>query len=182
MGTRRFLALTTVLFAALLTGACDSSEPPAARAPIREIISTEDAGETSGGMDPCALLSSAQVVEVVPGASAGMTTHSGGSLMDGVDAYQCTWVNDTADMLTIILNVAGDARRFADIRPGDAVRDNRQPVDAGDEGWMSVTSNEVKVKVTQGYSVIDIELMATDAADRSAQMIGLARIVTSKLK
>ncbi len=181
-GIHRLSALTITLLAVLLASACDSSEPAAPKATAKEILSGAESGEAATGMDPCALLSDAQVAEVLPGAKAGMNTHSGGSLIDGVDAYQCTWINDSADMLTVILNVARNAERFADIRPGDAVRDNRQPVDAGAEGWMRVASDEVKVKAVQGYSVIDVELLATDAADRSAQMIGLARIVASRLE
>ncbi len=121
-GIHRLSALTITLLAVLLASACDSSEPAAPKATAKEILSGAESGEAATGMDPCALLSDAQVAEVLPGAKAGMNTHSGGSLIDGVDAYQCTWINDSADMLTVILNVARNAERFADIRPGDGVR------------------------------------------------------------
>ena len=98
-----------------------------------------------------------------------MATHSGGSLIQGVEAYQCSWVNANGDLLTLILNVATDDARFAQIRPGDAVRDNREAVDVADQGWLAVTPDEVKLKAVKGRTVIDVELM--EAARRVSQLI-----------
>lgn len=182
----RLRALFYLVATAVLAGGCGGGTPPEstpaaapANAPAK---APSSASESSAGIEPCELLSAEEVASVLPDASTGMTTHSGQSLIEGVDAYQCSYTNPAGDLLTVILNVAVDDARFAEIRPGSAVRENREPVEAGDEGWMSVAADEVKVKAIQGRAVIDVDLMASDAAGKATQLVALAEAVASKLK
>ncbi len=170
----RPLALTV----ALLAGGCgDKAAPPTSQKPPSP---ERTAAEASGGVDACALLSADEVARVLPGSTGGMATHSGGSLIQGVEAYQCSWVNANGDLLTVILNVATDDARFAQIRPGDAVRDNREAVDVADQGWLAVTPDEVKLKAVKGRTVIDVELMEAGAAGKSADITELGKAVAAK--
>lgn len=173
-----------VIAAAALASACGGGTPPESTQAAASAAASApaSAGESSNGVEPCELLSAEQVASVLPDAAAGTTAHAGQSLIEGVDAYQCSYTNAAGGLLTVILNVAVDDARFADIRPGSAVRENREPVDAGDEGWMVVAADEVKVKATQGRTVIDVELMASGAADKSTQLVALAEAVASKIE
>lgn len=54
-----------------------------------------------GPLDPCTFLTRQQVETVLPGHDGGMVIHSGGSLVAGVDAYQCFYSNQAADVFTV---------------------------------------------------------------------------------
>ncbi|MCP5165596.1 MAG: hypothetical protein H6990_11135 [Pseudomonadales bacterium] len=165
-----------VLLAGMLAAGCGAGEEIAS-----ESFATGDQ-KASVGLMPCELLSPEEVASVLPAAGAGTTTQSGGSLIEGVDAYQCSYLNATADLLTVILNVAADDQRFDQIAPGSELREERQPVQIGEGGWMSVAPGEVKITAIQNRTVIDIDLMTSDAADRTAQLILLTESVAAKLE
>jgi hypothetical protein len=83
-----------------------------------KLCSTGSAG--GPGLDVCTLLSSDQVSMVLPGHDGGSVTHSGGSLLKGVDAYQCSYsriADNDFRLLTVILNVASTDELFAEIKP-----------------------------------------------------------------
>lgn len=166
-----------VLVAGSFASGCGRDAPPEPATPAADVA----AGEAPRGLQPCELLSSEQVASVLPDAAAGMTTHSGGSLIEGVDAYQCSYSDPAGGLLTVILNVAVDEARFDQIKPGGGVRESRQPVEVADEGWLGVTADEVKVKAVRGLTVIDVELMASGAGDKSSQVVDLARAVASRI-
>ncbi|MBK7251730.1 MAG: hypothetical protein IPI06_12935 [Gammaproteobacteria bacterium] len=164
-----FVACAAVLV--IICTACTRQAPPEQHAAT--------AAEKPG---PCDLLTPGQVQTVLPGASAGMTTHSGASLVEGIDAYQCSYVNPTGEVLTVILNVARTPDRLAEIAPGSAVRENRRRVDIAQEGWLSTSADEVKIKAVKGLTVFDIDLLATDASDREAQLMELARTLAVRIQ
>jgi hypothetical protein len=172
LSTARFLTPVVALVVGAGISGCDSAAPPSP-------IASDTA--VAVGLRPCELLSNEQVASAVPAAAAGMTVQAGGSLIDGVDAYQCSYSNDAGDLLTVILNVAVDDARYADIAPSSAVRDNRERVDAGDEGWLSVASDEVRIKAAKNRTVIDLELTAAGAADKVAVLLELTRAVATKI-
>jgi hypothetical protein len=165
-----------VLVAGSFTSGCGRDAPPQPATPAADVA----AGEAPSGLEPCELLNAEQVASVLPDATP-MTTHSGGSLIEGVDAYQCSYSDAAGGLLTVILNVAVDEARFDQIKPGGGVRESREPVDVADAGWLGVTPDEVKVKAVRGFTVIDVELMAGGAGEKSSQVVDLARAVASRI-
>ncbi len=160
--------------AAALALMCAACTPQADQAPPA-------AAQTDAGMNPCELVTLEQVQTVLPGASPGTTPHSGGSLIEGIDAYQCSYVDPAGELLTVILNVARTPEKFAEIAPGNAVRENRRRVDVAQEGWLVAGADEVKLKSVQGLTVFDVDLLATEASGREAQLVELARAVAARL-
>jgi hypothetical protein len=176
----RALALP-VLVAVLLAGCRGGSGSGAASnagARSASTAETEDAG--SAGIKPCELLSKAQVATVLPEPDDGFQAHAGGSLIKGVDAYQCSYSNPATNILTVILNVAADDERFEDITPGSLIREGRK-VDVGDGGWLRGEDDHIKLTAVKGRTVIDLELMAPKAREKADALVELARAVAAKL-
>ena len=130
--------------------------------------------------DPCTLLTKAQVETVLPRNDGGMVVHSGGSLIAGVDAYQCSYSNDQADVFTVVLNVAVDDQHFDKIRPHfDADEVTRVPV--GDGAWLRGDPNDLKLTAVKGRTVLDLELLATDAKAKGPELVALAQAAIARL-
>jgi len=56
-----------------------------------------------------------------------MLGHPGGmteSLSEGIDIYQCSYVNKDSDLFTIKLHIAADDARFAKIKPDGGAADD----------------------------------------------------------
>lgn len=144
-----------------------------------------DVAEPSGsGVQVCNLLSSEQVSSVLPGHDGGSVTHSGGSLLKGVDAFQCSYtVISGADLrlLTVILNVASTAELFDTIKPSGSAHEKEEAVSIGDGGWSWGAEDNWKVSVMKGRTLVDLELMAPNAKARAAQLLGLAKTIVDKL-
>jgi len=174
----RTSTLMAALAAGLALGACDRAAPPAPASAVNQAASPA----ARKGLQPCEILATAHVADVLPGAMAGTPTHAGGSLIQGVDAYQCAYTNAAGDLFTLILNVAADDAAFEAIKPGSAVQEGRQQVGVGDAGWLSVAADEVKLKAVQGRTVIDLELMATGASGKSSLIVALGQAVASKIR
>ncbi|OGU76341.1 MAG: hypothetical protein A2V93_06340 [Ignavibacteria bacterium RBG_16_34_14] len=84
----------------------------------------ETKNTNSGDIVPCELLTAEQVETVLPGSDEGYTTMSGGSLMEGVDSYQCSYTNDKFDLFTVIVHVAVTGKDFDWIKPKESIRDS----------------------------------------------------------
>jgi hypothetical protein len=155
-------------------GAADASgkeAPPAARA--------ESGG--SGAVQPCQLLTGDQVATVLPEHDEGFVAKDGGSLIDGVDAYQCSYSNPAGDLLTVILNVAVDGDRFEKIKPsGFAMGSSARELDLADGGWLRGEDDDLKATVLKGHTVIDLELLASDAGKKKDALVELARAAAAK--
>jgi hypothetical protein len=52
-------------------------------------------GDNLKDIKPCELLTSEQVTTVLPGHDEGYVAKDGGSLIEGVDSYQCSYCNDS---------------------------------------------------------------------------------------
>lgn len=139
------------------------------------------AARDPGGLEPCALLTAEQVATVLRDAAPGVAARSGSSLIQGIDAWQCAWVNPRTELLTLVVKVAADDARFAEIAPGRAEREDRQPVAVGEEAWMRVAPNEVKIKAVRGRAVVDVELTAPGAAVRAEALVAVAQAVVAQL-
>jgi len=177
----RALALP-VLVAVLLAGCRGGSGSGAATdAGARSASTAESESAGSAGIKPCELLSKAQVATVLPEPDDGFQAHAGGSLIKGVDAYQCSYSNPAMNILTVILNVAAEDERFEDIKPGSVIREGSRKVDVGDGGWLRSEDDDMKLTAVKGRTVIDLELMAPKARDKADALVALARAVAAKL-
>jgi hypothetical protein len=157
--------------------------------PTEAVAATETTGESdepdgdANGLVPCELLTADDVATVLPDADDGFEAMAGGSLIDGVDAYQCSYMNPVFDLFTVIVNVAEDDERFEWIEPSpSAYGDEAREVDVADGGWLHGTDTDLKVTVVKGLAVIDLELMAAYAGERADALIELARIVADRLE
>lgn len=165
------------LLTTLLLGACGGQPPPA--------VSSTDESADGDRFGICRMLSASQVASVMPGSDEGMVASNGGSLIEGVDTYQCSYTaarDGDVDLLTVIVTVARDDERFAQIEPSGFAFDEEDKVDLGDGGWIKdEQADQFGIVARKGRSVLRMELMASGAQDRSATMIELARAVVDKL-
>jgi hypothetical protein len=146
----------------------------------QESAAVESAG--GPGLDVCSLLSSEQVSTVLPGHDGGTVTHSGGSLLKGVDAYQCSYAkiaDNDIYLLTVILNVASTDELFAEIKPTGS--EGEEAIPLGDGGWSRGDKKNWKITVMKDRTVIDLELIAPTAQEQSAQLLELARTIVGKV-
>lgn len=177
MHTPQLQRLLVLCFSVMLLSACGNSEQTETAA------SADDADSDPFGI--CRMLTGDQVSSVLPGHDGGIVAHSGGSLIEGIDAYQCSYsATDGADfqLLTVIVNIASTDALYKDIKPTDWAHQGDQAIEVGDGGWVyGHSDDEVKVKVKKGRAVLDLELMTANAKDRSSQMVELAKVVAAKL-
>lgn len=163
-----------VLLLAALLVACQPQGDTAQAGPA----ATEAGG---GGLRPCELAPQPLVQAVLPEADAGSTQQAGGSLIQGIDSYQCSFVNRSGDLLTVIVHVAQGAELFKELAIGSAVRDSYRRVDIGDEGWVQSSADEIKLKAVKKLQRIELNLLAAGAAGREAQLVELARAMALRL-
>lgn len=175
-GELRVLLALTLFTSAMLMGGCGSKDAQSGASD-----SNADTSADSGQLDPCKLLSDEQVRVVVPKLTGSMVTHSGGSLIQGVDAYQCAYVDAEANGLNVILNIAADEALFAEIKGSSSRYENADKVDIGDEAWVYPRDQGLNVTVHKGFTVIDLELSGPDATQKSKELVELARAVTAKV-
>jgi len=172
---RASAAAATSLFLGLLGQPAHrpwSGERPPSAAALR------DAGLRS--LDPCKLLTREQVESVLPKNDGGTVAHSGGSLIRGVAASQCSYMNDAANIFTVIVNVAVDDRRFSAIRPHFSASEATR-VAVGEGGWLRGEADDMKLTAVKGRSVLDLDLMAPDAGTKSSALVTLARAAIARL-
>lgn len=184
---RRYCApaapLWAALLAALLVAGCGGKEGAAAPESAEEPSAA--AGSDDGeGRGPCALLGADQVSTVLPGHDGGSVAADGGSLIKGVDSYQCSYARvEGTDLrlFTVIVHKAHDDAAFEEIRPGKSTHEDDQPVEAGDAAWVYGDDQDLKLKMLKGRSIVELELMAPDAATRKDAVVELARALAAKV-
>ncbi len=162
-----------VLMAAILAAGCGDGEQ-AGRA---------DAPSAAEDRGPCALLSAAEVATVLPGHDGGSVAANGGSLIEGVDSYQCSYTHvEGADvrLFTLIVHEAVNDAAFQQVRPGESVHADDQAVDAGDDAWVYGTADDLKLRMLQGRRIVELNLMLPDAASRQGALIELARVLAAR--
>jgi len=130
---------------------------------------------------PCELLTDAQISTVLPDHEPGEVAHAGPSLIDGVNAYQCTYLDEEVNMLTVVVNVASTDALFAEIKPTMWGDNDAQKIDVGDGGWIRGEDDDMKVTVLKGRAVLDLELMAPGAKGKSAALVELAKAAAAHL-
>jgi hypothetical protein len=143
------------------------------------------ANENFEDINLCELLSKDQVETVLPGADEGYTAARGESLMKGVKSYQCSYNNDKYDLFTVIIHVASSEKDFDWIKPKKNIRDSYEDakeLKIGDGGWLYGNPDDMKVEVSKGFSVIQLELSCENAKEKSDALVELAQILVKKLK
>lgn len=128
---------------------------------------------------PCELLSGEQVETVLPGHDEGFTAHSGGSLMNGVDSYQCSYTNEKMDLFTVIVHVAADEDKFSWIKPTSSSSGTELKI--GDGGWLDSEQDELKLEASKGLKVIELNLMAPNAPEKTDALIKIASALLDKI-
>jgi hypothetical protein len=152
--------------------------------PGNAISTTNSSNGASSAIAPCDLLTADEVATVLPGSDEGMTVKSSESMIDGVDAYQCSYSNDESDLLTVIVHVAVDNERFGQIepkRPMSELYDEVREIDVGDGGWLYGDPTEMQLTAGQGYAVIELELMTADAGERGDAILALGDEITERI-
>lgn len=151
--------------------------------------STADApqpAEAQGGdAGICRMLTAAQVASVLPGSDGGSPSDGGGSLLEGVESRQCSYVasrDAELDLLTVIVTTARDDALFEQIEVTGFAFDDEDAVPVGDRGWKKDDSaDEFEVVANKGRSVLRVNLMAPGARDKAAPMIAMAQAVAAEL-
>jgi hypothetical protein len=176
--------LLSAFLAVTLLGGCggdpdDSASGPTAASP------TGQESEAADDFGICRLLTAEQVATVIPEHDGGTVASAGGSLIDGVDTYQCSYSaqrNDDFQIFTVIVTVAPTDELFEKIKPSGFAYGDDQAVDIGDGGWVSDDQDgDVHVKAMKGRKVVDLELLASDAKSRRDQIIALTRAIAYRL-
>jgi hypothetical protein len=176
------LATTVLLGVVSCGGGGGEAEDESANA-----SSEREQASTSGAIEPCGLLSAAQVATVLTDADDGFVAKAGGSLIDGVDSYQCSYSNPEADLFTVIVTVAVDDERFEDIERDPSIQrdiysDTFREVDVGDSAWLAGTPDDTKLTAIVGRAVVDLNLMTADAGKKADALVALGNAVVSRIR
>jgi hypothetical protein len=123
---------------------------------------------------------------VLPGADDGYVAASGGSLVKGIDSYQCSYSDQGSNMLLVVFHSAASDQLFDDIKPKDpswAVGEaNVRRVTVGDGGWLERTDDGVKLEASRGHLVIELTLDAPDARGKEDSVIALGQTLLDALQ
>jgi hypothetical protein len=142
------------------------------------------AKQASGAIAPCDLLTAQQIATVLADPDEGMAVKTGGSMIEGVDAYQCSYSNANHDLLTVTVHVATDNTLFTEIeprRPMSELYDEIREIEVGDGGWLYGDLTEMKLTASQGDAVIELELMTADVTESGDALIAVGDAVASQI-
>lgn len=179
--TRQFGSMIFLMIAGVFVLGCSSREGKQSRALASETQRNSSASN-AGAIQPCKILTAAQVATVLPNHDDGMVTDSGDSIMKGVKSYGCSYVSKDANLMTVVLSIAENEERFSWIKPSEESHRDDRKIDIGDRGWVYGDPGNLMVEVVQGLAVIDLKLMAPGAQGKSAEMTELARVIAQRLR
>jgi hypothetical protein len=168
--TRRTLVAVTLTILLTATSGCGDGTKAAATAEAE-----------SDEASPCTLLTKEEASSVVPNHDGGYVAHAGGSLIKGVDSYQCSYSDTSGTLLTVIWHDAVDDARFEDIKPSFSLSNDVQKVDVAESGWMRVGEKRVEVTAVQKRTTIEVELMSPTAPSNAEKVLTLTKTVAAKL-
>lgn len=181
-GRDSFMMLGATGLAMLLLVACGqhSDTPSTSTAAAPQPVEPQ-----GGDAGVCSMLSAEQVASVLPGSDGGSPSDGGGSLIEGVESRQCSYVasrDAELDLLTVIVTTAPDDALFEQIQVTGFAFDDEDAVPVGDRGWKKDDSaDEFEVVANKGRSVVRMNLMAPGARDKAATMIAMAQVVAEQL-
>ena len=121
---------------------------------------------------------------MLPGHDGGSVAADGGSLIKGVDSYQCSYARvEGTDvlLLTVIVHKAKDDAAFEQIKPSSSFHDDHQPVEAGDGAWVYGDDKDLKLQMLKGRNLVELELMTPDAGAKKDAVVELARGLAGKV-
>jgi len=164
---------------AMLAACGDSGPAPSSNDPVQK-----PGTEASGGA--CGLLTREQVDTVIPGNDGGTEDTSLASLYDDVQTGQCRWLHvEGMDLQFMVLTVyrAASEAGFEKIDiSGRLSMSSPRKLDIGDVSFLDDIDNDtVEIQVSKGRNVFEMNLNAKGAAEKSEQLIELARAVAEKL-
>ncbi len=173
-------------FALCTTLACGGSASDDSVPAVEVTQPAEQSGQE--GLAICDLLTDEEVASVLPGHDGGMVASSGGSLMEGVDSYQCSYSavhGEDFDLTTVIVTVASTAELFEQVKPTASVKrdiyDNFSELQVADGGFSYGESDDMKVEVWKGTSLVSVNLMSADAGSQAEALVGLASTLVERL-
>ena len=175
MSCRIRLGCSSLLAAISITLACGSGPREAATG------GEASSASSSNAIEPCRLATAEQVANVLPNHDGGSVAHAGASLLKGIDAYQCSYLNPETDLLTVIVHVAADQERFGAIKKSGSFHGDHRAVPIADAAWVWGEGDNMKVQVEKGLTILDLELTAKNAAARADALVDLARAVSGKI-
>lgn len=132
-------------------------------------------------LEPCKLLTKEQVATVLPGHTGGSTEQAGPSLIAGINAYQCSYLDAKFNLFTVIVHVAVDDARFEQIKPASYIQDEGKAVPVGDAAWVYGEPDELKLTAVKGRTLIDLSLRLPQAQAKTPALVTLAKAVAVKL-
>lgn len=143
------------------------------------------AAEEADSFGICKMLTNEQVETVLAGHGGGEVVHAGGSMMDGVDSYQCSYTSEVSgqySVLTLVVSVASTPELLGRIRPSGFLYGEADRPEIADGAFINgKMDGELGVTVIKGLNKIDMDLMAENAHALRQQMIELAATVAAKL-
>ena len=131
-------------------------------------------------LDPCKLLSAAEVAMALPKNDGGEIEHAGGSLVKGIDAYQCSYTSPDVHIFTVVVNIAADDKLFADLKP-HFFRGEATEVPVGTAGWLRGEPDDMKLTAIKGRTRLDLELLAPDAKVKGPVLVKLGQAAMAHL-
>lgn len=181
-GRDSFMMLGATGLAIVVLAACgqQSGTPSTSTAAAPELAEAQ-----GGDAGICRMLTAEQVASVLPGSDGGSPSDGGGSLLEGVESRQCSYMASREaefDLLTVIVTTARDDASFEQIELTGFAFDDEDAVPVGDRGWKKDDSaDEFEVVANKGRSVLRINLMAPGARDKAAPLIAMAQAVAAQL-
>jgi len=154
-------------------------------APETSAAAATDPGSESDPLGICTILGADQISTVLPGHDGGVAVHSGGSMMEGVDSYQCSYTseqNGEYRVFTLVVSVAESDDLMAKIKPSGMLYSEQQQAAIADGAFISDhMDDEIKITVIKGRKKADLDLLTPDAATMREQMLLLTEAVAAKL-
>jgi len=177
--TLGFFACVAAVVAAGCVGGDRSKATNDGEAP--DAAASSPGGEAMS-LDPCAFLSNEQVATVLPGHDGGIVARSGGSLIEGIDAYQCSYSARGADSLVVIFNLAVDDERFAELRPSSLAIEGARTLEIADGGWLRGEGDHVRITFLKGRTRIDLRLMVAGAEGSADALVELGHAIAAQVE
>ena len=174
------LRVAPALVLALMLWGCGGGTAPGIG-----VAAAMESGAERDAMGVCSILSADQVSTVLPGHDGGVVAHSGGSMMKGVDSYQCSYtseLNGEYRVFTLVVSVAANDELMARIKPSGTLHGENQRAAIADGAFISDhMDDEIGITVIKGRKKADLDLLAAGAAAMRGQMLLLTEAVAAKL-
>lgn len=167
-----------VIAPALLFPACRSKDVGSER----NTNAPASSQSASRSLQPCKLLTEAQVRTVLPDLADSSDMSVGNSFVKSIQSYQCSHIStNAAGMLIVIVNIATSEESFTTLKGSNKPPDEARKVDIADGGWVYPKDRGLGALVLKGHAVIHLDLDTKDAAQKSDALVELARVVAAKV-